>query len=267
MPTTWTLQVSFVLLFPFHCKPRSLCLREVTISCLCCTLSGLFNFVVYMLWMRNELKLRLDMHWYFVAVGRFKHSAQLTGEQVLLTKHWLITVRYSTNTCKLHVCTASWLVWQEKRLFFFPNESFGILKVFHPHWVLCCSQSHGFWFIYLFFSPFPRPGGKTHSLPGALAFCMAYAWLGELIPHTLLTQSGLDPCVFIIHELCLCVIHAQGFLCFLCVSPVLSLCCLYFGFIFSWLLPNILLSLPLPTLSSFSPCTGPLCLRCFRWHP
>lgn len=29
-------------------------------------------------------------------------------------------------------------------------------------------------FIYSF-SPFPCPGGYTHSLPGALAFCMAYA--------------------------------------------------------------------------------------------
>lgn len=141
------------------------------------------------------------------------------------------------------MCTPSWLVGQEKRCFsrwklwYFESLPPSLGSV-----LLTVSRL----LIHLFFSPFPRPGGKTHSLPGALAFCMAYAWLGELIPHTLLTQSGLDPCVCIFYELCLCVIHAHGFLCFLCVSPVLSLCCLYCGFIFSWLLPNILLSLPLP---------------------
>lgn len=183
---------------------------------------------------------------------------------MLLTKHWLITVGNGTKTCKLHVCTAIMMSLTRKETFFFFFFQ-GEALVFWKSSALigfCAAQSHGFWLIYFFFSPFPRPGGKTHSLPGALAFCMAYAWLGELIPHTLLFHA----CLFA-YELCLCVTHAQGSLCFLCVSPVLSLCCLYCAFIFSWLLPNILLSLPLPPLSPFSLCPAPLSLRCFRWHP
>lgn len=149
-------------------------------------------------------------------------------------------------------CNASW----RRKV-----KSFDILNVLHPHWVLCCSQSHGFWFIY--FSPFPHPGGKTHSLPGALAFCMAYAWLGELIPHTLLTQSGLVPCVFIFYKLCLLCHSCSCFsLCPVSVSPV-SLCfVLWFH-----LLSAPPQRLPLPPLSFFSHCPAPLCLRCFRRHP
>lgn len=84
-----------------------------------------------------------------------------------------------------------------------------------------------------FFSPFPRPGVKHIHSPGALAFCMAYAWLGELIPHTLVTQSGLDPCVLsFLWALPLC--HSCScFSLYLCV-----VCCLCCGFIFSWLLPS-----------------------------
>lgn len=151
---------------------------------------------------------------------------------------------------------------------YFQVKALVLLKVFHPHRVLCCSQSHGYWFIYLFcFLLFLVLGVKhIHSLgPWLFAWHMHdwVSWLHTLFSHSL---GSIHVCLFF-YELCHCVIHAHGFLCFLCVSPVPSLCCLYCGFTFSWLLPNILLSLPLPPLLSPLSCPPPLSLRCFRWPP
>lgn len=153
----------------------------------------------------------------------------------------------------MEACSASW----RRKV-----KSFDILNVLHPHWVLCCSQSHGFWF--LFFSPFPHPGGKTHSLPGALAFCMAYAWLGELIPHT---QSGLVPwCFFFI---------SSAFVPFMLMLFSLSRVCVYHLVVCLCVVVSPSLGSS-PTSSSpflshpssfFSHCPAPLCLRCFRRHP
>lgn len=53
----------------------------------------------------------------------------------------------------------------------------------HPHWVLGCSRSQ-----HLFFFLFSLVLG-LNTLPGVLAFCMAYAWLGELTRHTFLSHS------------------------------------------------------------------------------
>lgn len=121
------------------------------------------------------------------------------------------------------------------------------------------------------------PGLNTFTPWGALAFCMAYAWLGELTPHTLLTQSALCAPLFcfVLHPhstcpLCLCV-----FVC-LCVWVlffffffvpymfvfVLVVFCLYL----SGPLPSPTSHRTLPSLSSLFLCPVPLWLRCSRRH-
>lgn len=104
-----------------------------------------------------------------------------------------------------------------------------------------------------------------NTLPGALAFCMAYAWLGELPQHTILSHwLGLmsifcESC-FLLHpcstsSLCLCV-HV---ICcpFLCVLP----------FVLCFVLCLCLFLAPNPSLFTLLLSLHPLWWRCFRWHP
>lgn len=97
----------------------------------------------------------------------------------------------------------------------------------HPHWVLGCSRSQHLFFLFSLVL-------GLNTLPGVLAFCMAYAWLGELTRHTFLSHSlGLmsffffcDHC-FLPHprwtsSLCPCVCIVC--ICLMCVCVDLSSC-------------------------------------------
>lgn len=128
----------------------------------------------------------------------------------------------------------------------------------HPHWVLGCSRSQHFFFLFSLVL-------GLNTLPGVLAFCMAYAWLGELTRHTFLSHSlGLMSFFFSVIT-AFCLIHAEHPLfvhvCALCVF-VLCVC----GFVVLCICCILCLHLfwdpqtshpPLPSLPFLSLCPAP----------
>lgn len=129
----------------------------------------------------------------------------------------------------------------------------------HPHWVLGCSRSQHFFFLFSLVL-------GLNTLPGVLAFCMAYAWLGELTRHTFLSHSlglmsffffcdhcflphprwtsSLCPCVCIV---CICLMCVCGFV-------VLCICCILCLHLF-W--DPQTSHPPLPSLPFLSLCPAP----------
>lgn len=129
----------------------------------------------------------------------------------------------------------------------------------HPHWVLGCSRSQHLFFLFSLVL-------GLNTLPGVLAFCMAYAWLGELTRHTFLSHSlGLMSFFFLwsllsasstlnILSLSMCV-HCV-YLSYVCVCGfvVLCICCILCLHLF-W--DPQTSHPPLPSLPFLSLCPAP----------
>lgn len=98
----------------------------------------------------------------------------------------------------------------------------------YPHWVL---DAHNLTTLFFLFSLVLG----LNTLPGVLAFCMAYAWLGELTRHTFLSHSlglmsflwALLPASSTLNILSLSVcVHCMYCHVFVCDCVVLCICCI-----------------------------------------
>lgn len=127
-----------------------------------------------------------------------------------LTVRLVSLVYYTVQTCyHIVVWYATWIT---------------LTVCVHPHWVQGCSQIHN-----IFFVLFSLVLG-LNTLPGALAFCMAYAWLGELTRHTFLSHS-----LGLLRVFCLVLLTHPRSTCSLCLCLHFMYCYL-FVFVFFFVL-------------------------------